>query len=86
MKKVTVYTTSYCAYCERAKRLLREENIPFKEVDVEGDDEKRNWLTSVTGQRTVPQIFFGETPIGGFAELYSLKRAGKLFEQLNNES
>ena len=78
MKQVKVYTTSYCGYCHRAKRLLEARGVPFEEVDVEGDDAQRAWLVNTTGQRTVPQIFFGEESIGGYRELSNLDRAGQL--------
>lgn len=69
MEKVTIYTTDYCGYCRLAKELLRERQIPFEEIDVTHDDEKRKWLVEHTGQRTVPQIFFGNESVGGYTEL-----------------
>ena len=78
MKPVKVYATSYCPYCVQAKRLLTQRNVPFEEIDCEGDDALRAWLVETTGQRTVPQIFFGETSIGGFSDLAALDRAGGL--------
>lgn len=82
MKKVTVYTTHYCGYCRRAKALLAKLNIPFEEVDVEDDDERRAWLVEATGQRTVPQVFFGEESIGGYSELSALDARGELMRKL----
>jgi glutaredoxin 3 len=76
MKPVTVYTTDYCPYCVRAKKLLKAEQVPFTEVDVTHDDAKRHWLTETTGQRTVPQIFFGDDPIGGCTDMEALMKAG----------
>jgi len=72
---VRIYTTSYCTYCRRAKDLLRERAIPFEELDVTDDEEARRWLVSATGRRTVPQIFIGEEPIGGYEELRALDEA-----------
>ena len=69
MKKITVYTTSYCGYCTAAKKLLLDLGLNFEEIDVTNDDAKRNWLIKTTGQRTVPQIFIEQTPIGGYTEL-----------------
>lgn len=80
--KVVVYSTPYCPYCTMAKRLLRQEQIPFDEVDVAGDHERRRWLLTATGQRTVPQIFINGRAIGGFDELSALMRHGKLAELL----
>jgi glutaredoxin 3 len=76
--KVTVYTTSYCPYCVRAKALLKRKGVDFEEVAVDGDNEKRLWLVEQTGQRTVPQIFAGDRSLGGFSDLDALDRAGKL--------
>ena len=69
---VVIYTTRICGYCVAAKRLLEREELPFKEVDVSGDPEKRAWLVEVTGRRTVPQIFINGSPIGGYTELREL--------------
>lgn len=77
-ERVEVYTTVSCGYCVRAKALLSRLNIPFKEVDVTQDFDKRDWLVSTTGQRTVPQIFIDGRSIGGFTELAALERAGGL--------
>ena len=79
---VTVYVTRSCAYCVAAKRLLAKRGTTFREIDVSGDDEKRAWLARTTGQRTVPQIFIGADPIGGYHELAALDRAGVLRERL----
>ncbi len=76
--KVTVYTTSYCPYCVRAKALLKRKGVDFEEIAVDGDDERRLWLVEQTGQRTVPQVFAGERSLGGFSDLDALDRAGKL--------
>jgi glutaredoxin 3 len=83
MRKVTIYTTNYCGYCTRAKSLLRQLQIPYEEIDVEGDDAKRDWLVEATGRTTVPQIFIGEEPIGGFTDLQALHNSGQLTEKLS---
>jgi glutaredoxin 3 len=59
-----------------AARLLTSAEIAFEEIDVSGDLERRRWLVRVSGQRTVPQIFVGETSIGGYSELRALLRGG----------
>ncbi len=82
MPEVTVYTTSMCGYCVAAKRLLTTRKIPFKELDVTRDDDKRAWLVQATGRRTVPQIFIGETAIGGYDELAALDQSGELAKML----
>ncbi len=78
MADVKVYTTNYCPYCVRAKGLLSRKKVPFTEIDVTHDDEKRAWLTEATGQRTVPQIFIGGRSVGGCDDLHALDRSGEL--------
>lgn len=82
MKPVRIYTTRWCGYCHRAKELLEEQDVPYEEIRVDGDREKRAWLLEVTGQRTVPQIFFGDDPIGGCTDLMALIYKGGLDEKL----
>lgn len=77
--EVTVYTTASCGYCRRAKALLEMRGIAFREVDVTGDEEAREELVErADGRRTVPVIFFGSEPIGGYDELARLDRQGQL--------
>ena len=80
--RVRVYTTFICAYCVRAKMLLKAKGVPYEEIDVSHDHATRAWLVKATGQRTVPQIFINEESIGGFDELRALDRAGKLDAKL----
>jgi glutaredoxin 3 len=82
MPEVTIYTTRMCGYCVAAKRLMTARKIPFKELDVTGDDDKRAWLVETTGRRTVPQIFIGETAIGGYDDLAALDQSGELAKML----
>ena len=78
MNHVRVYTTQVCPYCIRAKLLLRDRGIAFEEIDVSGNQDMRDWLVQTTGRRTVPQIFIGDEPIGGFDDLRELDRTGEL--------
>jgi len=78
MKPVKIYTTSWCPYCVRAKRLLDKKGISYEEVDVESDDETRARLVQQTGRRTVPQIFIGEHHVGGSDDLHELEAQGRL--------
>jgi glutaredoxin 3 len=80
--EVTVYTTRICPYCVAAKRLLGERGIAYREIDVTGDDDKRAWLLDTTKRRTVPQIFIGESPIGGFDDLAAMDRSGELAQRM----
>ncbi len=85
MRPVVIYTTTYCGYCRQAKALLTRKGVPFTEKDVTGDEAERERLTQLTGQRTVPQIFIGDTHVGGFTDLDALERAGKLDALLSPE-
>lgn len=76
--KVTIYTTDYCPYCVRAKRLLDKKGVKYEEIDVRDKDQLRDWLVEQTGQKTVPQIFAGERSLGGFSDIDALDRQGKL--------
>jgi glutaredoxin 3 len=80
--RVRMFTTLICPYCIRAKMLLKSKRIAYEEIDVSGDHAMRAWLVKTTGRRTVPQIFIGDEPIGGFDELRALDRAGELDKKL----
>ena len=75
---VVMYTTSWCPYCERARRLLSAKGASFDEIDVESAPEKRAEMHQRSGRRSVPQIFIGEQQVGGSDELVALDAAGKL--------
>lgn len=74
--EVVLYRTPYCGFCLMAARLLSSLHIPFREVDVTGDRERRHWLAQTSGQHTVPQIYVGQRSIGGYRELSILLRHG----------
>ena len=79
MKPVTIYATPYCGYCLAAKRLLKGRGVAFDEIDVAAEPSRRaEMVQRAQGRRTVPQIFIGEEPVGGFDDVYELDRAGKL--------
>jgi len=75
---VVMYTTSWCPYCERARRLFAAKGARFDEIDVESAPEKRAEMQARSGQRSVPQIFIGEQHVGGSDELATLEATGKL--------
>jgi glutaredoxin 3 len=78
--RVQVYTTAWCAFCERAKALLDERGIPYEEIRVDGDPAFRAKLLDLTGHWTVPQIIIDGKPVGGYVELRELDRRGLLDE------
>ncbi len=75
---VLLYRTPYCSYCTRARLLLEEKGVAFREVDVSRDLALRAWLREATGRHTVPQIFINGKPIGGYDDLARLDREGTL--------
>lgn len=79
MKPVEIYTSPLCGFCHAAKRLLTEKGISFSEIDVLANPKRKSeMIERASGGRTVPQIFVGDTHVGGCDELYALERAGKL--------
>lgn len=79
MKPIRIYTTPICPYCVRAKSLLTKKGASFEEIDVFMDADARAEMEANTGgARTVPQIFIGDTHVGGSDDLYALEQAGKL--------
>ncbi len=79
MKSVRMYTTPICPYCVRAKSLLKRKGVAVEEVDVLMDMAAREEMEAKSGgARSVPQIFIGDTHVGGCDELYALEREGKL--------
>ena len=79
MKNVTVYMGPMCGYCDAAKRLLTKKNIPYKEINVALDEDKREeMLKKSNGKRTIPQIFIEDFHVGGYVELRALEKKGEL--------
>ena len=78
MADVTIYTTMLCPYCHSAKRLLKGKDVAFSEIDVTFDPSGRRKMTELAGRSSVPQIFIGETHVGGCDELYALDGKGEL--------
>ena len=85
MKPVLMYTTAVCPFCVRAKQLLTARGVTsIDEVRVDLDPERRDEMMQKTQRRTVPQIYIGETHVGGCDELYALDAAGKLMPLLES--
>lgn len=76
--KVLVYSTRCCPYCVMAKRLLSQKGVQYDEVLVDSDYARRLEMMERSGRRTVPQIFIGETHVGGYDDLAALDRQGRL--------
>lgn len=83
MSRVIMYGTAVCPYCQMAERLLRAKGVTeIGKIRVDLEPEKRAEMMEKTGRRTVPQIFIGETHVGGYDDLAALDRAGGLDELL----
>jgi glutaredoxin 3 len=79
MKHVKIYATQACPYCQRAKQLLQRRGVTdMEEIRVDLHPEERDVMTQITGRRTVPQIFIGETHVGGCDDLVALDLRGGL--------
>ena len=82
--RVVLYHTAMCPYCVRAERLLEAKGvIDIEKIRVDLDPEQRTVMMQKTGRRTVPQIYIGDTHVGGFDDLYALDQAGRLDPLLN---
>ena len=77
MTAITIYTSTYCAYCSLAKSLLASRDYEYEEINMEGNQELMLQIMQKSGQRTVPQIFVGEKSIGGYQELLASTASGE---------
>ncbi|RZU02378.1 glutaredoxin 3 [Rivibacter subsaxonicus] len=79
MQAVKMFTTLVCPYCQRAKMLLKQRGVDaIEEVRIDLDPAQRDAMTQLTGRRTVPQIFIGDTHVGGCDDLIALDQRGGL--------
>jgi len=85
MQAVKMYTTAVCPYCMRAKQLLKSKGVEqIEEIRIDTDPQAREHMMSITGRRTVPQIFIGSTHVGGCDDLMALDAQGGLTPLLNS--
>ena len=83
MKNILIYTGPSCNFCDAAKRLLERNKLKFSEIDVSsGENIRDEMIKKSNGQRTIPQIFFGDHNVGGYTELRALEKENKLKELL----
>lgn len=84
MQTVKMYTTLVCPYCQRAKMLLKQRGVSdIEEIRIDLQPEQRDHMMAITGRRTVPQIFIGNTHVGGCDDLIALDKQGQLAGLLN---
>ena len=83
MKNIIIYTGPSCNFCDAAKRLLERNKLKFSEIDVSsGESIRDEMIKKANGQRTIPQIFFGDQHVGGYTELRALEKENKLKDLL----
>ena len=83
MSSIVMYTTAVCPYCIRAKQLLKSKGVEtIEEIRIDADPQARMHMMEITGRRTVPQIFIGETHVGGHDDLVALDGRGELMPLL----
>lgn len=83
MNKVLMYCTGFCPYCTRAEALLAQRGVTeIEKIRIDTDPAQRETMMSRTNRRTVPQIFIGQTHVGGYDDLAALDRAGGLMPLL----
>lgn len=82
---IILYSTDYCPFCIRAKKLLQSKSLDFKEINLSSNRDELIKLTQKTGMQTVPQIFIHGKLIGGFQELSELEQNGELDQLLNKQ-
>jgi glutaredoxin 3 len=84
MPEVEVYSRPVCPFCRSAKELLRRKRVEFREINVDGEPQRRaEMIARANGRTTVPQVFVGDTHVGGCDDLYALEEAGELDRLLN---
>jgi len=87
MLKVSMYSTGICPFCQRAEMLLKSRGVTeIEKIRIDLEPARRSEMMEKTGRRTVPQIYVGETHVGGFDELAILDRAGKLEPLLRGQT
>ncbi|EYC52537.1 glutaredoxin [Hylemonella gracilis str. Niagara R] len=85
MQHVKMYTTAVCPYCMRAKQLLKARGVEqIEEIRIDVDPAQRDQMMATTGRRTVPQIFIGQTHVGGCDDLMALDAQGGLLPLLGH--
>jgi glutaredoxin 3 len=80
--EVKMYSTRFCPYCIRAKTLLESKGVAYTDIAVDADPQLRREMMSLSGRRTVPQIWIDDLHVGGFDDLAALERQGKLDDLL----
>ncbi|MGV8932818.1 MAG: glutaredoxin 3 [Luteimonas sp.] len=83
--EITLYTSAVCGYCVAAKNFLKSRNLTWNEVRIDTDPVQREKMLALAKRTSVPQIFIGQTHVGGYDDLMALHRAGKLEALLSGD-
>lgn len=79
MAKVTMYSTQWCPFCQRAEQLLQRKGVTeLTKIEIDREPTERETMIARTGRRSVPQVFIGNTHVGGYDDLLALDRDGRL--------
>ena len=82
MSDVVMYSTGHCPYCVRAKMLLKQKNVEFKDIRIDVEADRRGEMVQRSGRTSVPQIFIGDFHVGGCDDLFALEQQGQLDNKL----
>ena len=82
MKSVTIYISATCPFCQRAMQLLDSKGVNYQTVSIDGRPDVRQEMTQKAGRHTVPQVWIGDTHVGGCDDLFALESADKLNDLL----
>ena len=85
MTDIIIYTKDFCPYCDRAKALLSNKGLTWKEIRIDLEQDKVEEMVTKSGRRSVPQIFINTTHVGGFDDLHLLEQTGKLDALINSQ-
>jgi len=83
--KVVMYSTRFCPYCMRARRLLKNKDVAFEEIPVGGNNDLWEEMEQRSGRNTVPQIFINDEPVGGYDDIAALNNRGELDQLLGED-
>ncbi len=86
MRDVLIYSSNFCGFCRRAKALLEQKGVAYREICVDGDPQSRQEMMARSGRHTVPQIWVGETHVGGCDDLFAAEFGGELDVLLQAEA
>ena len=84
--KITLYTSAVCGYCVAAKNFLKSRGLEWEEVRIDTDPAQREKMVALARRTSVPQIFIGDTHVGGYDDMMALQRAGKLQPLLDGDA